>query len=69
LDVERQGDDAQFAQTRTLRIRQPNGLDFSTVSSSSPLRAVTILTLSDFHEVSRPGRHVKDSQEKVTSAR
>ena len=53
LDMERQGDDAQFAQTRTLRIRQPNGLDFSTVSSTSPLRAVAMLPLDDFHEVSR----------------
>jgi hypothetical protein len=51
LAVERQGDDAQFAQTRKPRIRQPNGLDFSTVSSSSPLRAVAILPLDDFHEV------------------
>jgi hypothetical protein len=62
LDVERQGDDAQFAQTRTLRIRPPNGLDFSTVSSTSPLRAVAILPLDDFHEVS-----LKDSQGKPTA--
>src|SRR6202047_4456050 len=44
-----------YSLSRTLRIRQPNGLDFSTVSSTSPLRAVAILTLSDFHEVSRAG--------------
>src|SRR6516165_3483233 len=36
--------------TRTLRIRQPNGLDFSTVSSTSPLRAGAILALTNFHE-------------------
>src|SRR4029077_3905211 len=45
-----------FAQSRTLRIRQVNSFDFSTVSSTSPLRAVAILPLSDFHEVSRAGR-------------
>ena len=46
--------DAQlFAQSRTLRIRQSNGLDFSNVRSTSPLRTVPILPLSDFHEVSR----------------
>ena len=46
--------DAQlFAQTRTLRIRQSNGFDFSSVGSTSPLRTVVILPLTDFHEVSR----------------
>ena len=42
-----------FTQSRTLRIRQSNGLDLSTVVSTSPPRAVSILTLADFHEVSR----------------
>src|SRR6516165_6121869 len=52
-----ESDDAQlFAQTRTLRIRQRHGFDFSIEFSTSPLRAVAILTLSDFHEVSRAGR-------------
>src|SRR5260221_8856986 len=46
--------DAQlFAQSRTLRIRQINGLDFSIEISTSPLQAITILPQSDFHEVSR----------------
>jgi hypothetical protein len=46
--------DAQlFAQSRTLRIRQSDGLNFSTAGSTSPLRAATILTLGDFHELSR----------------
>src|SRR5229473_856428 len=46
--------DAQlFAQTRTLRIRHLHGLNFSTVTSTSPLRAVAILPRNDFHEVSR----------------
>src|SRR5229473_4047977 len=46
--------DAQsFAQSRTLRIRHLHGLNFSTVASTSPLRAVAILPLNDFHEVSR----------------
>jgi transposase len=36
--------DAQlFAQTRTLRIRQTNGLDISIADSTSPLRTVPIL--------------------------
>src|SRR6516162_6654468 len=49
--------DAQlFAQTRTLRIRQQHGFDFSIEFSTSPLQAVAMLTLSDFHEVSRAGR-------------
>ena len=50
-----ENNDAQlFAQSRTLRIRQGYGLDFSTVGSTSPLRAVAILSLlSDFHKVSR----------------
>jgi len=42
-----------FAQSRTLRIRQLHGLDFSTADSTSPHRAVAILPLSDFHELSR----------------
>ena len=46
--------DAQlFAQSRTLQIRQSDGLDFSTVRSTLPLQSVAILTLTDFHEVSR----------------
>ncbi len=46
--------DAQlFAQTRTLRIRQVYGIDFSTGISTSPLRAVAILTPDHFHKVSR----------------
>ena len=50
----REDNDAQlFAQSRTLRIRQRYGLDFSTDRSTSPLRAVAYLTLTDFHEVSR----------------
>src|SRR5262250_1704383 len=54
--------DAQlFVQTRTLRIRQRHGFNFSSEFSTSPLRAVAILPLSDFHEVSRAGRPYKDS--------
>src|SRR5712664_3757223 len=46
--------DAQlFAQTRTLRIRQSDSLDFSNVVTTSPLRTVAILPRSDFHEISR----------------
>src|SRR2546423_10619428 len=46
--------DAQlFAQTRTLRIRQLNGFDLSIVESTSPLRAVASIPLTDFHGVSR----------------
>src|SRR5436853_1943468 len=46
--------DAQlFAQSSTLRIRQGRSFDFSIVVSTSPRRAVAILPLSDFHEVSR----------------
>jgi hypothetical protein len=37
----------------TLRIRQANGLDLSIADSTSLLRAVAILTLTDFDEVSR----------------
>src|SRR6267143_2232627 len=37
----------------SLRIRQARSFDFSIVVSTSPLRAVAILTQSDFHEVSR----------------
>src|SRR6266478_3080190 len=44
-----------FAQSRTLRIRQLNGLDLSIVVSTSPLRAVASIPLSDFHGVSRAG--------------
>jgi hypothetical protein len=33
--------------------RQDDGLDLSIAASTSPLRAVAILPLSDFHEVSR----------------
>ena len=40
-------------QSRTLRIKQLHGLDFSTADSTSPHRAVVIVPLSDFHEVSR----------------
>src|SRR5205807_10609796 len=48
--------DAQlFAQTRTLRIRLNRGLDYSTVGSISPLRAVAILPPSHFHRFSRAG--------------
>src|SRR5712664_932937 len=42
-----------FAKSRTLLIRHLHGLNFSTVASTSPLRAVAILPLNDFHEVSR----------------
>jgi hypothetical protein len=46
--------DAQlFAQTRTLRIGQVYGFNLSTGDSTSPLRAVAILTLDDFHKLSR----------------
>jgi hypothetical protein len=46
--------DAQlFAQSRTLRIRQINGLEFSLEISTSALQAVAILPPSDFHEVSQ----------------
>jgi len=37
----------------TLRIRQANGLDLSITDSTSLLRAVAILTLTDFDEGSR----------------
>jgi hypothetical protein len=49
-------DNAQlFTQPRTLRIKQENSLNFSTVGSISPLRACPILhsTPSNFHEFSR----------------
>src|SRR5262249_45346901 len=39
--------------TRTLRIRQLYGLDFSTVGSISPLQATPIVTRTHFHELSR----------------
>ena len=44
-----------FALLRTLRIKQENGLDFSTVSSISPLPTIRDYSsaLSDFHAVSR----------------
>src|SRR5262249_46642898 len=46
--------DAQlFTQTRTLRIRQLRGFKISIDHSTSPLQAVAILTLGDFHELSR----------------
>jgi hypothetical protein len=46
--------DAQlFAQSRTLRIRQTDGLDLSIADSTSPLQPVAILLLSYFHKVSR----------------
>src|SRR5438876_9943679 len=46
--------DAQlFAQSRTLRIRQTDGLDLSIARSTSPLQPVAILLLSYFHKVSR----------------
>src|SRR5260370_29105791 len=46
--------DAQlFAQSRTLRIRQTDGLDLSIADSTSPLQPVAMLPLSDFHKVSR----------------
>src|SRR5262249_13146725 len=54
--------DAQlFTQSRTLRIRQLDGLDLSIGISTSPLQAVTILPLSDFHEVSRAGEALSDN--------
>lgn len=34
-------------------VGQLDGLDFSTVDSTSPLQAVAVLTLTDFHEVSQ----------------
>ena len=57
-------DNAQlFAQSRTLRIRHIDGVNFSTETSISPLRAFPILhpTRSNFHELSRaagPTRHI-----------
>jgi hypothetical protein len=46
--------DAQlFAQSRTLRIRQVDGLNLSTVIATSPLRADAIPTRRHFHKVSR----------------
>jgi hypothetical protein len=44
-----------FALSRTLRIRQLDGLGFSTVESISPLRAIVDygLALRNFHVVSR----------------
>src|SRR5215470_7243651 len=47
-------DDAQlFAQSRTLRIRHADSLNFSSANSISPLRACPILhsTRSHFHEI------------------
>jgi hypothetical protein len=42
--------------TGTLRIRQVDGLNLSTVIATSPLRTVGIVPRTDFHEVSRaPG--------------
>jgi hypothetical protein len=37
----------------TLRIRQVDGLNLSTVIATSPLRTVGIVPRTDFHEVSR----------------
>jgi hypothetical protein len=55
--------DAQlFAQSRTLRITHLNGLNVSSLDSTSPPQAVAILTLIDFHEVSRaagPKSHLR----------
>jgi hypothetical protein len=55
--------DAQLsAQTRTLRIRQVHGFNFSIECSTSPLLAVEILPWSDFHEIPRaagPKRQVR----------
>jgi len=44
-----------FALSRTLRIRQLDGLSFSTVESISPLRAIVdyCSALTDFHTLSR----------------
>jgi hypothetical protein len=39
--------------TGTLRIRQVDGLNLSTVIATSPLRTVGIVPRTDFHEVSR----------------
>src|SRR5882762_620068 len=51
-------DDAQlFPQTRTLRIRHVNRLDFSNARSTSPLQAFAFRsTLRDFHRVGFAGR-------------
>jgi hypothetical protein len=43
-DESQERNDAQlFAQSRTLRIRQRNSLDFSNVVTTSPLRTAAIL--------------------------
>src|SRR5256885_14465298 len=64
--------DAQlFAQTRTLRIRQLNGFDLSIVESTSPLRAVASIPLTDFHGVSRargPKRQLSDLSRRQKAA-
>jgi hypothetical protein len=39
--------------TGTLRIRQVDGLNLSTVIVTSPLRTVAIVTRTDFHKISR----------------
>ena len=39
--------------TGTLRIRQVDGLNLSTVIATSPLRPVAIVTRTDFHKISR----------------
>ena len=39
--------------TGTLRIRQVDDLNLSTVIATSALRAVAIVTRTDFHEISR----------------
>jgi hypothetical protein len=42
-----------FAQTCTLRIRQSHSLDFSNEGSTSPLWAVAIRALNNFHRLAR----------------
>ena len=42
-----------FAQSRTLQIRQVDGLNLSTVIATSPLRTIAVVTRTDFHEISR----------------
>jgi len=39
--------------TGTLRIRQVDGLNLSTVIATSPLRTIAVVTRTDFHEISR----------------
>ena len=42
-----------FAQTGTLRIRQSHSLDFSNEGSTSPLQAIAILAMNNFHKLAR----------------